>query len=92
MEPPSSVNSDQNLTTGAPVDDPLSKIFTDESYLVVTGLPDEMEGCGYVVCGYSPLTGLSYLGTSSSILKHNQLWHYILKKNSKTKQKSPFGR
>lgn len=38
MEPPSSVNSDQNLTTGAPVDDPLSKIFTDESYLVVTGL------------------------------------------------------
>ena len=46
MEPPSSVNSDQNLTTGAPVDDPLSKIFTDESYLVVTGLPDEMEGCG----------------------------------------------
>ena len=49
MEPPSSVNSDQNLTTGAPVDDPLSKIFTDESYLVVTGLPDEMEGCGYVV-------------------------------------------
>lgn len=50
MEPPSSVNSDQNLTTGAPVDDPLSKIFTDESYLVVTGLPDEMEGCGYVVC------------------------------------------
>lgn len=67
MEPPSSVNSDQNLTTGAPVDDPLSKIFTDESYLVVTGLPDEMEGCGHVVCGYSPLTGLSYLGTSSSM-------------------------
>ncbi|MCI6757694.1 MAG: hypothetical protein PUE76_03510 [Bacteroides sp.] len=49
------------------MDDPLSKIFTDESYLVVTGLPDEMECCGYVVCGYSPLTGLSYLGTSSSM-------------------------
>lgn len=67
MEPPSSVNNDQNMTAGAPVDDPLSKIFTNESYIVVTGFPEETENQGYVVCGYSPLTGLSYLGTSSSI-------------------------
>ncbi len=67
MEPPSSVNNDQNLTAGAPVDDPLSKFFTNESYLVVTSLPDETEDGGYVVCGYSPLTGLSYLGTAGSI-------------------------
>lgn len=49
MEPPSSVNSDQNLTTGAPVDDPLSKIFTDESYLVVTGLPDTKDLCADIL-------------------------------------------
>ena len=92
MEPPSSVNSDQNLTTGAPVDDPLSKIFTDESYLVVTGLPDG----GLRICRVRIFSAhRSFVSGHikfNEILKHNQLWHYILKKNSKTKQKSPSGR
>ena len=61
MEPPSSVNTDQTMT-GAPVDDPLSNFFINESYIVVTGFSDEDQESGYVVCGYSPRTGLSYFG------------------------------
>ncbi len=68
MEPPSSVNNDQTKA-GAPVDDPLSNFFTNESYIVVTGFSDEDQESGYVVCGYSPLTGLSYFGTTKSTIE-----------------------
>lgn len=65
MEPPSSVNNAQTIS-GAPVDDPLSDFFTNESYLVVTSCPgSDLEG-RYFVCGYSPRMGLSYFGTAGT--------------------------
>lgn len=67
MEPPSSINNDQNLSAGSPVDDPLAAFFTNDSYLVVTSFFDEEEEMGYVVCGYSPRTGISYFGTAGTM-------------------------
>lgn len=69
MEPPSSINNDQNITAGVPADDPLSNFFTDDSYFVVTSYPDEEQESLYVVCGYSPLTGLSYIGTARTSIE-----------------------
>ncbi len=69
MEPPSSVNKEQSLTSGTPVDDPLSKFSTNESYLVVTSFSDDSQEDDYVVCGYSPCTGLSYIGTARTLWK-----------------------
>ncbi len=67
MEPPSSVNKEQTLAAGTPVDDPLSKISINESYLVVTSFSDGCQESNYVVCGYSPCTGLSYFGTAGTL-------------------------
>lgn len=52
------------MAAGSPVDDPLSEFFTNESYLVVTSYSEDDQESGYVVCGYSPLTGLSYFGAT----------------------------
>lgn len=65
MEPPSSVNNAQTIS-GAPVDDPLSDFFTNESYLVVTSCPGSDLESRYFVCGYSPRMGLSYFGTAGT--------------------------
>lgn len=67
MEPPSSVNKDSGMSAVTPADDPLSDNFTGNTYLIVTSSLDENGVEGYVVCGYSPLTGLSYIGTGGSV-------------------------
>lgn len=67
MEPPSSVNSNLKTSAGKPADDPLSRPNTNDTYLVVTTFPDEEEEGKYVVCRYSPVSGLSYIGTASNI-------------------------
>lgn len=70
MEPPSSVNDNQKMTAGSPVDDPLSCFSTTESYIVVNSLPSaDDDGDNYVVCGYSPCTGISYFGTTRTSIK-----------------------
>ncbi len=67
MEPPSSVNSDKTMSAGKPADDPLSEFNCSDTYLIVTCHPDDPQDGGYVVCEYSPLTGLMYLGTGGHI-------------------------
>ncbi|MDD6253174.1 MAG: hypothetical protein ACI3ZO_10345 [Candidatus Cryptobacteroides sp.] len=67
MEPPSSVNNDQTMPAGKPADDPLSDCINSDTYLIVTRCPEEDQDGEYVVCGYSPRTGLSYIGRSGSI-------------------------
>ena len=47
MEPPSSVNNDQNMIAGPSADDPLSCIFTKKSYALIVCVPDEYQGCGF---------------------------------------------
>lgn len=50
MEPPSSVNNDQNMIAGPSADDPLSCIFTKKSYALIVCVPDEYRGYGFCVC------------------------------------------
>lgn len=67
MEPPSSVNSDKTMSAGKPADDPLSEFNCSDTYLIVTCHPDDCRDGGYVVCGYSPLTGVTYMGRGGDI-------------------------
>lgn len=55
------------MSAVTPADDPLSDNFTGNTYLIVTSSLDENGVEGYVVCGYSPLTGLSYIGTGGTV-------------------------
>ena len=67
MEPPSSITDQGNLA-GQISDDPLSCGISSGSFLIVTR-PVSEDGIGedFVVCAYSPQTGLSYLGKADSI-------------------------
>ena len=67
MEPPSSVNSDKTMSAGKPADDPLSEFNCSDTYLIVTCHPDNCQDGGYVVCGYSPRTGVTYMGRGGDI-------------------------
>ncbi len=65
MEPPSSINSDQSVKAGPHSDDPLPEsVNSTESFLIVTHPCEDEPGSGFVVCAYSALTGLKYVGTT----------------------------
>ena len=70
MEPPSSVNSDQTMSAGKPADDPLSNFICSDTYLIVTCHPDNCQDGGYVVCGYSPRTGVTFMGRGWDIVSY----------------------
>lgn len=66
MEPPSSINTENGMLAGQQSDDP-SRAIPVESYLVVSRQDEQSSDDRLVVCAYSALTGLAYLGTSSSV-------------------------
>lgn len=66
MEPPSSINIETGKSAGQKSDD-LPKTLPVDPYLIVTRQEGNTSGEGLVVCAYSVLTGLAYLGISSSI-------------------------
>lgn len=56
------------MSAGTPADDPLSGFIQNDTYLVITRCQDlSSDSDTYTVCGYSPRTGLSYIGKSNSI-------------------------
>ena len=67
MEPPSSVNNDRTMPAGQPADDPLSDFINSDTYLIVTSCPEDDQDRSYIVCEYSPRTGLAYIGTGGGI-------------------------
>lgn len=68
MEPPSSISTNRENIAGPHADDPLSCSLTPDSYLIVTRSADEPSEGGYVVCAYNARTGLSFIGTTGSIV------------------------
>lgn len=66
MEPPSSINIEAGLLAGQQSDDPGRAIPVD-SYIVVSHSENASPDDGFVVCAYSALTGLAYLGTCNPI-------------------------
>ena len=58
MEPPSSISTNRENIAGPHADDPLSCSLT----------ADEPSEGGYVVCAYNARTGLSFIGTTGSIV------------------------
>jgi len=64
MEPPSSINIEKGMLAGQQSDDP-SRAIPVDSYLVVSHSENASPDDGFVVCAYSVLTGLAYLGTSN---------------------------
>ncbi len=66
MEPPSSVNKDKGMLAGQQSDDP-SRAVPVDSYLIVSHSESASSDDALVVCAYSVLTGLTYLGTSSPV-------------------------
>lgn len=63
MEPPSSININDEITASAPADDPLPDNSIAKSFLVVTSEfgPDGFRN----VCEFYSRTGLLYLGMTS---------------------------
>ena len=55
------------MSAGKPADDPLSNFICSDTYLIVTCHPDNCQDGGYVVCGYSPRTGVTYMGRGGDI-------------------------
>ena len=62
MEPPSPIVKDQNIMADQTSDDPLS----NNIYMIMGGTSDESQEV-FSVCAWSARTGLSYIGTPSSI-------------------------
>ncbi|MDY3963633.1 MAG: hypothetical protein SOY98_04950 [Candidatus Cryptobacteroides sp.] len=55
------------MPAGQPADDPLSDFINSDTYLIVTSCPEDDQDRSYVVCEYSPRTGLAYIGTGGGI-------------------------
>lgn len=66
MEPPSSANSESEKLAVGQSDDPARSVLLN-SYLIVSHELTEASGDNFVVCAYSALTGLKYLGTNGSM-------------------------
>ena len=67
MEPPSPIGNNRETMAGPHSDDPLSRSFSPDAYLILTRTSDDEapEG-GYVVCVTSARSGLAYLGTTGT--------------------------
>lgn len=66
MEPPSSINSD-NQTAGNSNDDPLLQSHISDTYIILTTYTgDNGSSEEFFVCEYSSRTGLSYITMTRS--------------------------
>ena len=63
MEPPSPIVLDKQFAADQKSDDPLSQ----NVYMIMGDSSDESRE-GFSVCAWSVRTGLSYIGTSSSVV------------------------
>ena len=63
VEPPSPIVKDKQFATDQKSDDPLSQ----NVYMIMGDSSDESRE-GFSVCAWSARTGLSYIGTSSSVV------------------------
>ena len=63
VEPPSPILKDQKISADQMSDDPLSRNI----YMIMGNVSDESQDI-FSVCAWSARTGLSYIGTPSSIL------------------------
>lgn len=64
MEPPSSVNIENGMLAGQQSEDP-ARAVSVESYFIVSRQGNGNLDEPFVVCAWSVLTGLAYLGTSN---------------------------
>ena len=67
MEPPSPIGTNRENVAGPHSDDPLSRSFSPDAYLILTRTSgDEDQEGGYVVCVSSAATGTVWIGTTGT--------------------------